>query len=231
MGPRAAEILARVSADDFSDAAFPLGLTREVDVGLARVRAARMSYIGGPGYELYMPTEVTLAVYDALSEAGAAVGLRDAGYYTIDALRIEAGRRAFGAELGPDETPLQAGLMHAVKLDKASEFIGRAAILREREAGPPKRLGMFTLDDGQAFPWGGEPIVRDGKMVGELTSVGYSDRLGRMVAMGYVRAGGPTSREFLLSGRYQIDIAGEKTPARILERPAYPGLATKAAAQ
>ncbi|HJS30420.1 MAG TPA: FAD-dependent oxidoreductase [Alphaproteobacteria bacterium] len=224
MGPRTAEILGRVSADDFSDAAFPLGVTREVDVGLARVRAARMSYIGGPGFELYMPTEVTLAVYDALQEAGAPLGLADAGYYTIDALRVEAGRRAFGAELGPDETPLQAGLMHAVKLDKPAAFIGREALAAEREAGPPKRLATFLIDEREAYAWGGEPILRDSRPVGELTSAGYSDRLGGVVAMGYVRAGGPTSREFVLAGQYEIDIAGDRVPARVLAKPAYPHL-------
>ena len=136
MGPKSAALLARVSADAFTDAAFPIGLTREVDVGLARVRAARMSYIGGPGYELYVPMEMAAHVYDEIAAAGADLGLRDGGYYAIDALRIEAGRRAFGAELGPDETPLQAGLMHAVKLDKPGGFLGRDALLREREKGP-----------------------------------------------------------------------------------------------
>ncbi len=229
MGPNAAPLLTSVSADDFSDAAFPLGLTREVDIGLARVRAARMSYIGGPGYELYMASDVAVHVYDTLCGAGEAFGLRDAGYYTIDALRIEAGRRAFGAELGPDETPLQAGLTHAVKLDKAVPFLGREALVAERQAGPPKRLALLTLDDGEAFPWGGEPIVRDGVAVGEITSAGYSDRLGRAVVMGYVRAGGPTSREFVLSGRYEIDIAGTLCPAHVAERAPYPGQAARPA--
>lgn len=230
MGPNAARLLARVSADDFSDAAFPIGLTREVDVGLARVRAVRMSYIGGPGFELYVPMEMAAHVYDELIAAGGDLGLSDGGYYAIDALRIEAGRRAFGAELGPDETPLQAGLMHVVKLDKPGGFLGRDALLREREKGPAKRLAMFTLDDPAVYVWGGEPILRDGISVGEVTSAGFSDGLGRMVALGYVRGSGPVSREFVLSGGYDIDVAGRRATATVCARPPYPAQPLKAAA-
>jgi glycine cleavage system aminomethyltransferase T/glycine/D-amino acid oxidase-like deaminating enzyme len=222
MGPQAAAILARASSDSFGDAAFPLGLTREVDIGLARVRAARMSYIGGPGFELYVPIEMAAHVYDTLVEAGAPLDLRDGGYYAIDALRIEAGRRAFGAELGPDETPLQAGLMHAVRLDKPGGFLGRDALLAERERGPSKRLVTLVLDEPAPFVWGGEPILRDGIPVGEVTSAGFSDRLGRTVMLGYVRGDGPVSRGFVLSGRYMIDIAGQRVSATAQARPAYP---------
>lgn len=223
MGPQAATVLAGASGDRFDDAAFPLGLTREVDVGLARVRAARMSYIGGPGFELYVPIESAAHVYDALMAGGAPHGLRDGGYYAIDALRIEAGRRAFGAELGPDETPLQAGLMHAVRLDKKGGFLGRDALLAERERGPAKRLATFVLDDTEPFVWGGEPILRDGVAVGEVTSAGFSDRLERAVLLGYVRGEGAVSREFVLSGSYVIDVAGQRVSANVQAHPPYPG--------
>ena len=223
MGPQAPALLARVSPDDLSDAGLPLGATAEIDVAFARVRAARMSYVGGPGFELYVPTEFVAGVYDALSDAGAGLGLKDAGYYAIDALRIEAGRRAFGAELGPDETPLEAGLMYAVKLGKRAPFLGRDALLRQRESGPTKRLGLFRLDDPDAFPWGGEGILRDGKPVGEITSAGYSARLGRAVVMGYIRGDGPITCEFVLSGSYVVDIAGDRVSATPLARPPFPG--------
>ncbi len=223
MGPTAPALLARVSPDDLSDAALPPGATAEIDVGFARVRAARMSYVGGPGFELYVPTELVAGVYETLTDAGTELGLKDAGYYAIDALRIEAGRRAFGAELGPDETPLEAGLMHAVKLEKGIDFIGRDALLRQHELGPGKRLGLFTLDDPEAFPWGGEGILRDGKPVGEITSAGYSARLGRAVVMGYVRGDAPVTRDFLLSGRYVVDIAGDRVAATPLAKPPFPG--------
>jgi 4-methylaminobutanoate oxidase (formaldehyde-forming) len=112
----------------------PFGASRIVDVGYARVRATRISYVGGPGYELCVPTEQCVTLYDTLMEEGSSFGLRDAGYYTIDALRIEARRRAWGAELTPDDTPLEAGLAYAVAFDKPS-FIGREALLRLRERG------------------------------------------------------------------------------------------------
>ena len=223
MGPKAPALLARVSPDDLSEAALPAGATAEIDLGFARVRAARMSYVGGPGFELYVPTEFVAGVYDALVNAGTEFGLRDAGYYAIDALRIEAGRRAFGAELGPDETPLEAGLMYAVKPDKGIDFIGRDALLRQRDRGVAKRLGLFALDDPAAYPWGGEGILRDGKPVGEVTSAGYSARLGRAVVMGYVRGDGPIAREFVLAGRYVVDIAGDRIPATPLAKPPFPG--------
>jgi 4-methylaminobutanoate oxidase (formaldehyde-forming) len=179
MGPEAEALLRRLSRDDLSKAGMPFSSTREIDVGYARVRAARMSYVGGPGYELLVPTEQCLTLYDALWSEGEAFGLRDAGYYTIDALRIEAGRRAWGAELGPDETPWEAGLGYAVKLDKAAPFIGRDALLRQQAQGAAKRLLLFSFDDPAAFAWSGEPILMDVRNVGELTSAGYSRRHGR----------------------------------------------------
>lgn len=208
MGPKAEALLRTLSGDDLSKAAIPFGTVRDVDVGYARVRAARMSYVGGPGYELYVPVEQCVTLYDALWSEGAAFGLKDAGYYTIDALRIEAGRRAWGAELSPDETPWQAGLGVAVALDKPG-FVGREALLAARDEPLRKRLLAFALDDPAAFPWGGEPILLDGRAVGELSSAGYSRRAGRALALGYVRLDRPITGETLAAARCAIDIAGE----------------------
>ena len=211
MGPQAEALLAALSPDDLTKAGLPFAATAEVDVGYARVRAARMSYVGGPGYELVVPTDQCATLYDALWQEGAAYGLADAGYYTIDALRIEAGRRAWGAELSPDETPLEAGLAYAVRLDKPVPFLGREALVRQQAEGLAKRLVSFTLDDPDAFPWGGEPILMDGRNVGELTSAGYSRRHGRAVALGYARAapGVPALTDAaILAASYAIDIAG-----------------------
>jgi 4-methylaminobutanoate oxidase (formaldehyde-forming) len=223
MGPRAEALLARLSPDDLSKAAMPFATTRDVDVGYARVRAARMSYVGGPGYELYVSTDQCATLYDALFTVGDAVGLADAGYYTIDALRIEAGRRAWGAELSPDETPWQAGLGFAVKLDKRAPFIGRDALAAAQCRPLSKRLVLFTFDDAAAFAWGGEPILMNGHPVGELTSAGYSGKLGRAIAMGYARApaddpAGLTD-DALLRARYEIDIAGERFAVAAHLRP------------
>jgi len=208
MGPKAEALLGRLSAQDLSKAGMPFSTTREIDAGYARVRAARMSYVGGPGYELTVPTDQCLTLYEALCSAGGEFDLTDAGYYTIDALRIEAGRRAWSAELGPDDTPWEAGLGYAVKVDKPAAFIGREALLRQRADGLKKRLVLFTFDDPDAFPWGGEPILMDGKNVGELTSAGFSRRLGRAVAMGYARRDLAVSDEALLAAKFEIDIAG-----------------------
>ncbi|HVE50368.1 MAG TPA: FAD-dependent oxidoreductase [Casimicrobiaceae bacterium] len=205
MGPHAEALLALLSRDDFSRASIPFSTAREVDVGYARVRAARMSYVGGPGFELYVPVEQCITLYEALQDAGARFGLQDAGYYTIDALRIEAGRRAWGAELSPDETPFEAGLSFAVKLDKAVAFTGRDALLAQAHAFLRKRLVHFTFDDRAAFPWGGEPIHMNGKPVGEITSAGYSRKLGRAIAMGYAR-GDALDDAAILNARCAVEL-------------------------
>ena len=213
MGPAAEAVLARLSADDFSRTAIPFSTVRDVDVGYARVRAARMSYVGGPGFELYVPVEQCVTLYDALRDGGSAFGLRDAGYYTIDALRIEAGRRAWGAELSPDETPFEAGLGFAVQLDKATSFIGRDA-LRAKAAEPlRKRLVTLTFDDPAAFPWGGEPLHVQGEPVGEITSAGYSWKLARAIAMAYVPA--RALQQITVSGACAVELNGAMTPVSV----------------
>jgi glycine cleavage system aminomethyltransferase T/glycine/D-amino acid oxidase-like deaminating enzyme len=211
MGPRAEALLAALSPDDLSRAALPFAMTRMVDVGYARVRAARMSYVGGPGYELYVPTEQCATLYDALVEAGEPFGLGDAGYYTIDALRIEVLRRAWGAELSPDDTPFDAGLDYAVALDKPADFIGRAALVAQRAKPPRKRLVQLRVDDPAAYAWGGEPVTMDGTPMGEVTSAGYSRRFGCAVALAYARAEGSNAAlddATLAAARWEIDIAG-----------------------
>ena len=116
-----------------------------------------------------------------------------------------------------------SALVYAVKLGKRADFLGREALLRQQEGGPTKRLGLFVLDDPDALPWGGEGILRDGKPVGEITSAGYSARLGRAVVMGYIRGDGPITREFVLSGSYVVDIAGDRVSATPLAKPPFPG--------
>jgi glycine cleavage system aminomethyltransferase T/glycine/D-amino acid oxidase-like deaminating enzyme len=206
MGPRSRELLSRVSPDDLSPTGLKFSHTKEIDLGHARVRAARMSYVGGPGYELYVPVEMARHVYLALHEAGADLGLKDAGYYAIDALRIEAGRRAWGAELGPDETPFEAGLQFAVKLDKASDFIGREALLRLRDQPTSKKLLTFVFDSPQAYAWGGDAVAIAGEAVGELSSAGWSPKAGACVALGYVR--GEAARCEHRGTRVAVDLYG-----------------------
>jgi 4-methylaminobutanoate oxidase (formaldehyde-forming) len=215
MGPNARELLARVSPDDLSPGALKFSHTREIDLGHARVRAARMAYVGGPGYELYVPVEMTRHVYLALMNAGPDLGLRDAGYYALDALRIEAGRRAWGAELGPDETPVEAGLEFAVKLDKPG-FIGREALLAAQGRPLRKKLVTIVLDDPAAYAWGGESIVIGGQPVGELSSAGWGWAAGRCVALGYVR--GDAAALAHAGTPVTVDLWGEAVGARAWDR-------------
>ena len=215
MGPKARELLARVGPDDLSPEALKFSHTREIDVGFARVRAARMSYVGGPGFELYVPVEMARHVYLALHEAGADLGLKDAGYYALDALRIEAGRRAWGAELGPDETPFEAGLAYAVKLDKPADFIGKAALLKAQGRPLRKKLVTVVLNSAAHYAWGGEALLIDGTPTGELSSVGWSPKAGACVALAYVR--GDAARRTHAGTPVEVDLWGEPVSARAWE--------------
>jgi len=189
---------------------------------LKSARAVPASYVGGPGWELYVPIEEAAALYDALHAGGRDLGLRDCGYYALDALRIEAGRRAFGAELSPDCTPYEAGLGFAVKLDKPVEFIGREALRRAPRGDLAKRLLIFTFPATELFAWGGEPILRDGEPVGELTSVGYSAALGRMVGMGFVHSEQPERADRVLASRYEIEVSGSRVPTQAMLNAPWP---------
>jgi 4-methylaminobutanoate oxidase (formaldehyde-forming) len=211
MGPRARELLARVSPDDLSPESLKFSHTREIDVGFARVRAARMSYVGGPGFELYVPIEMARHVYLALIAAGEELGIRDAGYYALDALRVEAGRRAWGAELGPDETPFEAGLAFAVKLDKPAAFIGKAALSQANGRPLRKKLVTIVLDSARHYVWGGEALLIDGRPVGELSSAGWSPKANACVGLGYVR--GSVAQRPHTGTPVHIDLWGEAVAA------------------
>ena len=216
MGPMAPELMARVSPEDLSRESLGFSWTRVIDLGFARVRAARMSYVGGPGFELYVPVEMTRHVYQTLMQAGADLGLRDAGYYALDALRIEMGRRAWGAELGPDETPYEAGMMGPVKLDKPTAFIGRAALLPLQGKPLRKKLVTLVLDSAQAYVWGGEAILVDGISVGEISSAGWSPKAGACVALGYVR--GAAAQIVHAGSPAQIELWGDKLGVKLYDQ-------------
>jgi 4-methylaminobutanoate oxidase (formaldehyde-forming) len=214
MGPRAGELLARASPDPLE--ALRFSHTREIDLGHARVRAARMSYVGGPGCELYVPVEMTRHVYLALQSAGADLGLRDAGYYALDALRIEQGRRAWGSELGPDETPREAGLGFSVRLDKPAGFIGRDALLASRDAPLRKKLVTLVLQDAEAYAWGGETLLLEGRPAGEITSAGWSPLANACVALAYVR--GEAANRPHSGTPAAIDLWGERVAVQMHDR-------------
>ncbi len=216
MGPNSRELLSSVSSADFSNAAFPFGSSREVDLGYATVRATRLTYVGELGWELYVPVEQTVSVYETLGNAGQDFGLCDAGYYALESLRLEKGYRAWGRELTPDYTPLEAGLGFAVKLSSGIPFRGRDALLKQRAEGVTRRMAAFTLTDRDATLWGGELILRNGKPAGHLTSAAYGHTIGCAVGLGYVvNDSGRVDDPYLIGGSYQVDIAGTLVNAEL----------------
>ncbi|MFM7211146.1 MAG: glycine cleavage T C-terminal barrel domain-containing protein, partial [Actinomycetota bacterium] len=207
MGSLSRELMTRVSTSDFSAEAFPFAASRLVDVGDFTARASRITYVGELGWELVVPAEFAVGVYDALKAAGAELGVRDAGYYAINALRLEKGYRAFGPELNPDYGPVEAGLLFAAK--SASDFIGRGALRAAQQAPPRRRLVSWTAEDPSAMLWGGELMIRDGVGVGQVTSAAYATTTGACVGLGYVRGDAD------LTGSWAISVGGRMVPVSV----------------
>jgi glycine cleavage system T protein len=215
MGPRSRALLQSLTDDDLSNAAFPFAASREIDLAYARVRATRITYVGELGWELYIPSEFALGVYDAIIAAGAEFGLTHAGYHALNSLRVEKAYRHWGHDITEEDTPLEAGLGFAVAFAKHRTFIGRDTLLRQRDAGTKRRLATFALDDPQRMLYHNEPIWRDGELVGRTTSAMFGHTIGRPIAFGYVEDKGRIIEpEFLRSGSFEIEVAGERIPAR-----------------
>ena len=214
MGPRARDILQAVSAADFSQAGFPFATVREVALAGAPVLAARITYVGELGWELHVPTEFAATVFDALHEAGAAHGLVDAGYRAIETLRLEKGYRAWGSDIGPDHSPLMAGLGWAVKLKSGQDFRGRAALERQAASPLPRLLAGFSAAP-DAVLLGRETILRNGVPVGWLTSGGFGHSVGRALGYGYVRNADGVDAAYVMDGRYELEIASARVPAQV----------------
>jgi 4-methylaminobutanoate oxidase (formaldehyde-forming) len=220
MGPRSRELLSRIVDADLDNAAFPFGTAQLIGVGMANVRAVRLTYVGELGWELHVPVEQVGHVYDLLMTTGADLGVANAGHYAINSLRLEKGYRAFGAELSPDETPLEAGLAFAVDFNK--DFLGRAAMLAAKERPRKKLLTTFVLNDPEPPVWGGEVIFRNGVGVGYTTSGSYGHTVGGGIAMGYVKnAGEPVTPEWIMAGRYELLVDGRRIVATPHLRPVY----------
>jgi 4-methylaminobutanoate oxidase (formaldehyde-forming) len=221
MGPASRALLQGLTTADLSNEAFPYFTWQDIDLGCAPVRAARLSYVGELGWELYVPSEFAPYVYDLIAEAGAAFGLVDAGTYALASLRVEKAYRAWGHDVGPEDTPLEAGLGFAVRLAKAVPFVGREALLAQRGRGVGKRLLALTLEDPEALPLGDEPILHEGRIVGQVTSAAFGHSLGRTVALGYVRLPERTAVEDMMAaGGFELDIAGRRFAASAsLEAP------------
>jgi glycine cleavage system T protein len=221
MGPNARNLLSAISPADLSNDFHPFGTAHEIEVGMTLARAHRVTYVGELGWELYIPTDQAAHVFEALVAAGSDHGLKLCGLHAMDSCRIEKGYRHFGHDITDEDHVLEAGLGFAVKTDKGA-FIGREAVLRKRDAGLARRMLQFRLTDPEPLLFHNEPILRDGVIVGYLTSGNYGHALGGAVGLGYVpcRYAGETVKEMLTS-TYQIDVAGRMVGAEASTGPLY----------
>ncbi|MFN8494770.1 MAG: FAD-dependent oxidoreductase [Caldilineaceae bacterium] len=221
MGPNARTLLSKVTDADLSNAAFPFGTAQTISIGMSEVRAVRITYVGELGWELHTPMECLADVYDTLWVAGHELGLVNAGNYAINALRLEKGYLAWGADLSTDETPLEAGLGFAVAWEKPVDFLGREALRQQQGSKLRKRMAFFVLQDPAAVLWGNEPIWRDGELVGYTSSGAYAYTLGGAIGAGYVKNPAGVEQAFVLSGQYEIETNGHRVPAKVYLRSPY----------
>jgi 4-methylaminobutanoate oxidase (formaldehyde-forming) len=221
MGPRSRDVLQTLTEHDMSNAAFPFGRIKRITLAGTPLLALRVTYVGELGFELHIPVEFAASVYEALMEGGEPHGIANAGYRAIESLRLEKGYRAWGADIGPDHSPLVAGLGWAVKLKSDVPFQGRDALESQAAKPLPRLLAGFTTDPAVVL-LGRETTYRDGKRVGWLTSGGYGYTVGRSIGYGYVRdPEHGVDRAKVLSGRYELEVATERVPAEIFLDPLY----------
>jgi sarcosine dehydrogenase len=221
MGPRSRDLLQALTDSDMSNAAFPFGRLKRITLANAPMFALRVTYVGELGWELHIPVEFTLSVYDALMSAGERHGIANAGYRAIESLRLEKGYRAWGADIGPDHSPLVAGLGWAVKLKSNAPFQGREALEAQAKRKLPRLLGGFAADPSVVL-LGRETIYRNGKRVGWLSSGGYGYTIGRSIGYGYVRdPENGVDRDSVLSGDYELEVATVRVPAQVFLDPIY----------
>ena len=220
MGPRSRELLSRLSRADLGDEAFPFGTSREIDLSYATVRATRITYVGELGWEVYTPTELAVGVHEDLMRAGDDLGIRNGGYHAIESMRLEKGYRAFGRELTPDHTPVEAGLLFTCKLATTHRFLGREAVEAAKAEGPRRRIVSFAVEDPEAMVWGGEPLLRDGATSGRVTSAAWGESVGACVGLAYVwRDGDPVDVGWLEQGGYQVDSGSGRHAVRVSLKP------------
>ena len=227
-GPRARELMQSVTTADLSNAAFPFRTAREIDVGFARVLCVRITYLGELGYELYIPAEQAVHVYDRLVAAGEAVGLRHAGLKALASLRMEKGYRDYGHDIDNTDSVLEAGLGFAVDLKKPGGFIGRDAVLAKKAAGPlTRRIVQILVKDPEPLMFHAEVVRRNGRPIGYVRAASYGHTLGGAVGLVMVEAGEPIDQRVAIvtgavkSGRWEVEIAGKLYPAVTSLRPFY----------
>ncbi|GLR91636.1 FAD-dependent oxidoreductase [Bradyrhizobium iriomotense] len=221
MGPRSRELLMRVSPADFSDAAFPFATAREIEIGYGLAFAFRMTFVGELGWELHIPVEQALGIYDALIGAGRDLDLRHAGYVALNTLRLEAGYRDWGSDVSDEDSPLESGLGFTIAWKKGEDFIGRSVLESQRAQVPRRRLVQLAAPRAVPLMFGTEPVWRNGSLVGYLRSAGFGHTLGCGVGMGYLHSASGVSAEWLAQGNFEIEIAGERHAAIASLRPFY----------
>lgn len=215
MGPEARNILQQITTDDVSNEAFPFGSVRELFIAGSAVRALRVTYVGELGWELHIPVETAVRVYEAVAAAGLPLGMVNAGYRAIESLRLEKAYRAWASDLSPDTTPLEAGMGWAVKLNADIDFRGRSALEKQKASGLNKRFACFTVDDPAVILMGRETIYRNGVRVGWLSSGGYGYTLGSNIGYGYIRGDETITTEFIRTGSYELEVASQRVPCEL----------------
>jgi 4-methylaminobutanoate oxidase (formaldehyde-forming) len=223
MGPKSRDLLSTLTSADLSDDAFGFSTSKQISLGYATVRATRITYVGELGWELYVPAEFAVGVYDDLMSAGAQFGVARGGYYAIESLRLEKGYRAFGRELTPSENPVEAGLLFACKLNTDIGFLGRQAVEKAKAQGPRRKLVGFSVDSPEPMLWGGELILRDGAVAGQVTSAAWGETIGSCVGLAYVRAadGSVIDADWVRAGHYDVNVGGRRYPVTVSLRPLY----------
>jgi heterotetrameric sarcosine oxidase gamma subunit len=214
MGPKSRALLEKLSGADLSNAAFPFGTSRELEIGYARLRASRITYVGELGWELYMPSEFAAHVFETVQAAGAQFNLTPAGMHTMNNARMEKAYRHWGHDMSDEETILEAGLGFAVAWDKVGGFIGQDALLKQKAlAVLPKRLICLALkDDSATAPmiYHEEPIYRNGVIVGSTTSGAWGHRVNKSLGLGYVKNIGGVTKEWIESGQWEVELAWKR---------------------
>jgi len=221
MGPKSRELLQSLTTMDMNNEAFGFGTAQEISLAGAPVTALRVTYVGELGWELHIPTEYAANVYETLMSKGADFGIKNAGYRAIESLRLEKGYRAWGSDIGPDHSPLEAGMAWAVKLKTDIEFKGRSALLEQKTEPLKKRLACFTVDDKDCVLLGRETIYRNGERVGWLTSAGYGYTVDQPIGYGYVRNAGGVNLDYLKSGEYELEVATKRVKATLHMKALY----------
>ena len=221
MGPHSRALLAKLTTADLSNEAFPFGTSQMIPLGYATVRATRITYVGELGWELYVPADFAVGVYEDLMTAGAEFGVARGGYYAIESLRLEKGYRAFVRELTPNDNPVEAGLLFACKLGTDVAFLGRDAVERAKAEGPLRKLVSFAVDSADPMLWGGELILRDGAPCGQVTSAAWGEVTGACVGLGYVRSDAPITGDWIRAGSYEVNVGGDLYPISVSLRAIY----------